>query len=281
MALNGPELSWPELSWPELSWKAGVPLAKAWLHFAQGAERQAHESKPGYAGTVAHLVAVARSTRDGKQILAALQAVGNAHLDELASRTLLQDALRDVLRQGGLVATGYRGKTAAVIDPAALAQDALFDWDGSKLRAGGAAYARVRVADPAAVAARAEADAAKAAAKAARDDAREMNETAKAKAKRAPAKSVPVAPASAVPAPVALVAVERQARPRGASETIRAAIERLLQDESDFAARTRRSAAQAIRDRIGADYQKGNGLSDPNLARHVRRLCGVKVARRG
>jgi len=135
-------------------WKAGVALSDAWLHFAEQAVREEHESKPGFTGTLQHLVSVAQSTRDGKKILSALQEVGKAHLDKVESRKLLQDMLIEVLATDHLIATGYSAKgangTPVPIAPAFFAE-ASADWENSVVRLNGTTYERVRITDPAAL----------------------------------------------------------------------------------------------------------------------------------
>jgi hypothetical protein len=264
---------------PRLIWKAGVPLNQAWLHFAEAAAREEHAGKPGFSGTVQQLVSVAASTRDGKLILSALQTVGKAHLDEMESRTVLQGALVAVLTQGRLIATGYvKGREPVAIDPQAFAQ-AGPDWEKAVVHVAGAAYRKVRITDPADIRV------------AAPKKTTRMGASAGAKAKavagagpgaKAGAKTlVPGAAVEAVaPAPAPVAQVPASTRRSKASESIRAAIARLIESESGIAEMTRKTAAQMIRDQIGMDYQKGNGLSDPNLARHVRRVVGVKMVRR-
>jgi hypothetical protein len=86
-------------------------------------------------------------------------------------------------------------------------------------------------------------------------------------------------PVEAGPAPVEPVAVTQSAARSRVAESIRAALERLVQEQEDFGELARRTAAQKIRDQLGASYEKGNGLSDPNLSRYIRRKCGPKLSR--
>jgi len=304
-------------------WKAGVALSDAWLHFAEQAVREEHESKPGFTGTLQHLVSVAQSTRDGKKILSALQEVGKAHLDKVESRKLLQDMLIEVLATDHLIATGYSAKgangTPVPIAPAFFAE-ASADWENSVVRLNGTTYERVRITDPAAlgdgfvapvrsvetvapveaapvvepapvvadVAPVAEAIAPVAlVSKPPKKDKppkvkakKDAGQTSK-KAKRA-AKPVE----SAVAAPIAPThPVEVKPEPKTparskVSESIHAALEKLVSVETGFSDLDRRSAAQKVRDELHATYEKGNGLSDPNLARYIRKKCGLKTARR-
>lgn len=266
-------------------WEAGIPLSDAWLQFAAGAAREEYARKPGFSGTVQQLVDIVGSTRDGKLILSALQMVGSAHLDQLESTRLLQGALLDVLASEGLWATGLarRGKDASPvpIDPALLTE-AVLDWDNSTLRINGALYEQVRVTDPALIVIPTSAELG---AKIERKKPGKTKEPKKPSAKKrstqkAAAKPRKVASPETAPsdAPPVAPAVPPVARTR-AGDNIRAAIERLMRQEQDFPSLTRRSAAQRVREVIGASYEKGNGLSDPNLARHIRRKCGPRVRR--
>ncbi|WP_070152748.1 hypothetical protein [Sphingobium phenoxybenzoativorans] len=308
-------------------WKAGVALSDAWLHFAEQAVREEHESKPGFTGTLQHLVAVAQSTRDGKKILSALQEVGKAHLDKLESRKLLQDMLIEVLATDHLIATGYAGKDKKAapvpIDPSFFAE-ASADWDNSVVRLNGTTYERVRITDPAAIPAAAarpvlelatiaEAEpvaetppAAKVEKPAAKVEkkAKPSKPKAKVKAKKPPVPpSKPVQPSkkaaekpakakrkakvetpSPAPVPVVEAVAAVSSAPASAarskvSEGIHAALEKLVASEAGFADLNRRSAAQKIRDELHAAYEKGNGLSDPNLARYIRKKCGLKTVK--
>jgi hypothetical protein len=269
---------------PKAVWKAGVPLNTAWLHFAAAAAREAHLGKPGFSGTVQQLVSVASSTRNGKLILSALQTVGKAHLDELESRTLLQRALVDVLARGRLIATGCV-KNGAPVAMAAEAFEQAFDhagpdWDNAVVHFDGATYTKVRITNPADIRQPAPRKSAPVLAIKARSGAGNAAGKAagKAGAKVVPAQvSTPVdAPATA--APLSTPAAPATARSK-ASESIRAAIARLIAADSGIGETTRKQAAQMIRDQIGMAYEKGNGLSDPNLARHVRKVVGVKARR--
>jgi hypothetical protein len=274
-------------------WKAGVALSDAWLHFAEQAIREEHESKPGFTGTLQHLVSVAQSTRDGKKILSALQEVGKAHLDKLESRKLLQDTLIEVLATDHLIATGYpaKDKKAAPvpIHPAFFAE-ASADWDNDVVRLNGTTYERVRITDPAALGETFVTPAriveapepmeaapvtkalapAQAPAKASKKD-----KLQKGKAKKAAA---PATADEAAPPPVAQPAAKPVVRTK-VREGIHAALEKLVTVETGFADLDRRSAAQKIRDELRAAYEKGNGLSDPNLARYIRKKCGLKTVR--
>lgn len=298
-----------------------MALSDAWLHFAEQAVREEHENKPGFTGTLQHLVSVAQSTRDGKKILSALQEVGKAHLDKLESRKLLQDMLIEVLATNHLIATGYSAKgangTPVSIDPAFFAE-ASADWDTSVVRLNGTTYERVRITDPAALGdglvapvpsveavAPVEATPAETApvetasvagdvapvadaitpvalvSKPAKKDKPPKVKTKKdagqasKKANRAgkPVKPTETATVASSPEPKAPVRSK-------VSESIHAALEKLVAVETGFNDLDRRSAAQKVRDELHATYEKGNGLSDPNLARYIRKKCGLKTVKR-
>lgn len=293
-----------------------MALSDAWLHFAEQAVREEHENKPGFTGTLQHLVSVAQSTRDGKKILSALQEVGKAHLDKLESRKLLQDMLIEVLATDHLIATGYSAKgangTPVPIDPAFFAE-ASADWDNSVVRLNGTTYERVRITDPAAlgdgfvaparsVETVAPVEAAPVAEpapvaeviapvalvskppkkdKPAKTKAKKDAGQASKKAKRAAKPLEPAVAAPIAPTVPAEVKPEPKAPVRSkVSESIHAALEKLVAVETGFSDLDRRSAAQKVRDELHATYEKGNGLSDPNLARYIRRKCGLKTAKR-
>lgn len=287
-----------------------MALSDAWLHFAEQAVREEHESKPGFTGTLQHLVSVAQSTRDGKKILSALQEVGKAHLDKLESRKLLQDMLIEVLATDHLIATGYSGKgkkDAPVPIASSFFVEASADWDNSVVRLNGTTYERVRITDPAAVATTLPIPAPEAAAPVKSQMAAKAPPLAKADKKAAPekpkAKKAAAKPskkaaekpvkakakagvkAEAPPAPVeeavpAIAIQPANPTPRSrVSESIHAALEKLVAVETGFSDLNRRSAAQKIRDELHATYEKGNGLSDPNLARYIRKKCGLKTVK--
>ncbi len=301
-----------------------MALSDAWLHFAEQAVREEHESKPGFTGTLQHLVSVAQSTRDGKKILSALQEVGKAHLDKVESRKLLQDMLIEVLATDHLIATGYSAKgangTPVPIDPAFFAE-ASADWDNSVVRLNGTTYERVRVTDPAAlgdgfvapvrsVETVVALEAAPVAEQAAVIEQAPLAEPApvaeavapvalvskppkkdklpKVKAKKDAGQPSKKAKIAAKPVESAAVAsthpVEVRPEPKTparskVSESIHAALEKLVSVETGFGDLDRRSAAQKVRDELHATYEKGNGLSDPNLARYIRKKCGLKTTK--
>ncbi len=209
-------------------WKAGVDLRDAWLHFAADPIRNDLKDKPGFADAFAHLKSVVQSTRDGKLVLVALQTAGKAHLEELATRKPLQEALLETLASERLMAVGYSDAAAPVVIDAEAIGEANPDWENSRLRVNGTLYEKVRVADPAAV---------------------------------------------------DTLLNDAQAARNAARAEILATLEELLVEDADFGSRVRKEAAQRIRDRMGKDYERGNGLSDPNLARYIRRTCGPKVTR--
>jgi hypothetical protein len=275
------------------AWDSGVALGDAWLFFAAEAARAEHENKPGFSGTIQQLLDIAGSTsRDGKLLLSTLQKVGKAHLDQMESVKLLQDALIDVIARQELLAVGIGPEGALTpIDPSAFFETAP-DWENSRIQVNGALYERVRVADPVVAGVTlpprkvvklprtVKVSEDKAASQVEKEKRSKKAATAKGKGKakaggkaKAPPAMTPIAPVEGQATPAPLIATVRPA----AAVHIRAAIARLMEEDAELAAMTRRSAAQKVRETMGTTYEKGNGLSDPNLARHLRRECGPRM----
>lgn len=246
-------------------WKAGVALSDAWLYFAADPVRSDHKSKAGFAGALQRLKDIVENTRDGKLILSALQTAGQAHLEEIESRKPLQEALLETLASDGLVATGYSAVQAngeaVLIDPQALAT-ADPDWENSRILVNDTIYEKVRVTDPRAL--------------------REKPARPAEAANVATIADIPVTAdvlelSDVAPAPGDVTVAPKPSGRTIARANILSALENLVEQDSAFGDLTRKSAAQLIRDAIGAAYEKGNGLSDPNLARYIRRTCGPKT----
>lgn len=71
------------------------------------------------------------------------------------------------------------------------------------------------------------------------------------------------------------VSDKRRGRP-GSGEAIAAAIERVAL-RPNFCTENRMVAAQWVRDELGEEHCRGNGLSNENLAKYIRAKCGNKL----
>jgi hypothetical protein len=73
---------------------------------------------------------------------------------------------------------------------------------------------------------------------------------------------------------------KRRHGPKGSGDVIHAAIDAIRTRRTDFCDIPRQAAFDLIRQEIGGAQQKGSGLSDPNLAKYVNKVCGTRRIKR-
>lgn len=63
---------------------------------------------------------------------------------------------------------------------------------------------------------------------------------------------------------------------RGSGEVINLAISDLIRDNAEFCQMPRKSACQLVRETLGVEHSRGNGLSNTNIEKYIVANCGKK-----